>query len=326
MKRLIGRMQRLHMIESVLADHAQGLRVIEIAKEAGVSRRTIYRDLELLGDSGVPIWQDGSRYGIIRDRYLATIRLTFNEAVALYIAVRLLARHADEHNPHIVSALTKLATAFPDALANYVIRTADAIRRQPVNPTFVANLEVITACWAELHKVRFLYRSPRSGALRQRDLSPYTLEPSITGGLYVIGYDDWAQDIRTFKLDRLEHAQRLDATYSIPPDFDPRSHLADAWGIMAGPELTTVELRFSPAVAPLIQERVWHASQDTAILSDGSVRFRVRIAEPSEMRPWIRSWGAEVEVIEPYTLRQEMADEARRLAALYAVGASSSNT
>jgi predicted DNA-binding transcriptional regulator YafY len=37
------------------------------------------------------------------------------------------------------------------------------------------------------------------------------------------------------------------------------------------------------------------------------------------MRPWIRSWGADVEVLEPISLRNEMKDEARRLGSLYDV-------
>ena len=38
---------------------------------------------------------------------------------------------------------------------------------------------------------------------------------------------------------------------------------------------------------------------------------------PREMTPWIRSWGASVEVLEPADLREELAAEARALANLY---------
>ncbi len=234
MNRSLGRAARLLEIENLLFRHIGGLRVAEIAGYFGVNRRTIYRDLDLLTEAGTPIWEERGQYGTVRDQYLATVRLRFNEAVALYIAARLLGRHADEHNPHIVSALNKLATAFPDPLANYISRTAEAIRNRPVNEAFVSILETISLCWAENHKVRIWYRSPRSGALRERVLAPYTLEPSGSGGLYVIGFDDWAHAVRTFKLDRLERAQSLPDTYVIPESFDPATHLADAWGIMSG--------------------------------------------------------------------------------------------
>jgi len=41
------------------------------------------------------------------------------------------------------------------------------------------------------------------------------------------------------------------------------------------------------------------------------------VAEPQEMLPWIRGWGADVEVVEPPGLRDRMLGEARRLAVLY---------
>jgi len=44
------------------------------------------------------------------------------------------------------------------------------------------------------------------------------------------------------------------------------------------------------------------------------------VADPREMRPWIRSWGAEVEVLEPDFLRQDLVEEARLLAAVYLPG------
>ncbi len=317
MSRSLGRAARLREIEHLLFRHTQGLHVAEIAKACGVNRRTVYRDLNLLADAGVPIWQEGGSYGIIRDQYLATVRLRFNEAVALYIAARLLGRHADEHNPHIVSALNKLSVAFPDPLADYVNRTAEAIQKRPINRVFVSVLEVIALSWAENHKVRIWYRSPRSGRLHQRDLSPYTLEPSSSGGLYVIGYDDWAKAIRTFKLDRLERAERLEETYAIPEDFDPSAHLADAWGIMSGDTVTGIKLRFTPHVAPFIRERVWHPSQKLEVQADGSVLLHLQITDTREIRPWIRSWGPEVEVLEPAHLRQELAAEAQLLSNLY---------
>lgn len=319
MSRSLPRAARLREIENLLFHNAQGLRVVELARACGVNRRTIYRDIDLLSDAGVPIWQDDGRYGIIRDQYVATVRLRFSEAVALYIAARLLARHADEHNPHIVSALNKVATAFPEPLAGYVARTAEAVRDRPVNASFVRVLETVTLCWAETHKVKIWYRSLSSGKLSQRVLAPYMIEPSSAGGLYVIGYDERSGEIRTFKLERLERADRLPDTYDIPLSFDPTRFLADAWGIMSGEELVEVELLFSSEVAPIIGERTWHPSQQVSYAPDGSVTLRVRVADPREMRPWIRSWGAEVEVLAPRSLRADLSIEAQRLADLYQI-------
>jgi proteasome accessory factor B len=318
MPHTLSRAERLHQIEQLLYRTPGGLRATEIAERLGVARRTIYRDLELLTARGVSLWHQGERFGISHDQYLSTVRLNFNEAMTLFIATRLLARYADEYNPHVVSALDKLALALPESVAEHVAQTAKALRRRPSDDRAVAVLEQITRAWAERRVVRLWYRSPRSGQLRQRDLAPYFLEVSGPAySCYVIGYDAWAKGLRTFKLDRLERAQMLDASYNIPSEFDASAYLADSWGIMRGPGLTEVVLQFSPQVAALVQERIWHPSQIIDELADGGLLLTVRVSDPREMRPWIRSWGADVEILEPGDLRAEMAEQARRMVRQY---------
>ncbi|MBN1934527.1 MAG: WYL domain-containing transcriptional regulator [Anaerolineae bacterium] len=318
MSRMLTRAERLRAIERMLFVSSEGLRVQDIAEKCGANRRTIYRDLDLLSVSGVPIWQEGGRFGIEREHYLTTVRLNFNEAIALYMAARLLARHSDEHNPHVVTALDKLATALPDPVSEHIARTAAYVRKRPVNDPYIQVLEAITLAWSLRRKVRLWYHSPRSGQVRQRDFAPYFIEPSGIGyACYAIGFDDWSGEMRTFKLERLERAQVLDQTYIIPDDFDPNQYLETSWGIMHGEEQVEVVLQFAPSVTSRVKESMWHPSQEIDDLKDGGCLFTVYVSEPKEMHPWIRSWGAEVEVISPPSLRQIIAEEAARMAALY---------
>ncbi len=313
-----SRNERLRQIEILLYRAPDGLPVADIAEKLGVGRSTVYRDLDLLRENGVPLWHKEGRFGILHDQYLATIRLNFNEAMALFIAARLLARYADEHNPHVASALDKLSAALPEPVATHVAQTAQALRQRPTDDRAVAVLEQITRAWAERRFVRLWYRSPRSGELRRREVAPYFLEVSGPAySCYLIGYDKWAEGLRTFKLDRLERAQMLDEGYHIPAHFDANAYLSDAWGIMRGGQPTEVVLQFSPQVASLVKERTWHPSQSLDDLQGGGVLLTVRVADPREMRPWIRSWGADVQVLEPPELRAEMIDQVRRLAQGY---------
>ncbi|HEY4690507.1 MAG TPA: WYL domain-containing protein [Anaerolineae bacterium] len=318
MTRMTSRAARLRQIEELLYRSSQGLTAIEIAQATGIDRRTAYRDIELLSESGIPIWQDGGRFGIVREDYLSTVRLTLQEALSLFIAGRLLARFADERDPHIVSALTKLAGSMPEPLASSLARTAESIARQPVNDQYVQVREAITLGWAQRRKVRLWYRSPRTGELYVRDFAPYFIEAAGAGySAYIIGFDFSVNDLRTFKLDRLERAQMLDETYTLPPDFDPQTYLASAWGIMTGESIVNVVLEFSPRVASLAKERRWHASQEIDDLEGGGLLLTVKVSEPREMLPWIRSWGGDVEVLEPAELRAEVSADAWRAAMHY---------
>jgi proteasome accessory factor B len=319
MSRLATRTSRLRQIEECLLLTPGGLLAKDLAQRLGVDRRTIYRDLDFLTDEGVPLWQEAGHFGINRTRYLATVRLTFHEAIALVLAGLLLSRTIDERNSHVIAALRKLAGILPASLTAHLHRAADRVQAHEHGLRQVAVLEVIAEAWGTGHKVRVGYRSPRSGALRERVIAPYALEPTASG-LYVIGYDDWAGDIRTFKLERLERAELLDEAYTLPADFDPETHLATSWGIMTGKALTEVVLRFTPAAMPLVRERRWHPSQTLEPAPDGGGVLRVCISEPAEMQPWIRSWGAQVVVLAPDWLRERIAADARQAAEQYSSG------
>lgn len=57
--RMHSRAERLRAIEQMLYRSPNSLRAMEIAERCGVNCRPVYRDIDLLSSSGVPIWQDG---------------------------------------------------------------------------------------------------------------------------------------------------------------------------------------------------------------------------------------------------------------------------
>lgn len=315
MTRLRSRTARLRKIESELLLAQEGLTALDLAEQLSVDRRTIYRDMDFLCEQGVPVWQENGRFGINRARYLANVRLSFQEAIALVLAGLLLSRTIDDRNPHVMAALNKLASTLPQPLSEHLQRAASRIE-QHADAGQVAVLEAIAEGWGNGHKVKIGYRSPRSGALRQRTIAPYALEPTPSG-IYVIGHDSWSDDIRTFKLDRLESAVVQDESFVIPEDFDLEARLATGWRIMAGDEAVEVRLRFAAEVNAQVTERQWHPSQAIEPTTDGGCLLTVCVAKPQEMKPWIRSWGAQVEVLAPGWLRADIAAEMRQAVALY---------
>lgn len=316
MSRLASRTSRLRDIETMLLMTPNGLPVHTIAERLEVTRRTIYRDLNFLEDQGVPLWQENGRFGINRTRYLANVRLTFHEAMSLVLAGLLLSRTIDERNPHVIAALRKLGGVLPANLVSQLDRAVERIESQSNDYRPIAVLEALTEGWGTGHKVRIQYRSPRSGEIRPRTISPYALEPTPSG-IYVIGHDEWADDLRTFKLDRLETATVLKQPYQIPDSFDLEAYLATGWRIMAGETLQEVVVRFTPEVTARVLERQWHTTQQVEECSDGGCILRVQIAEPLEMMPWIRSWGAAAEVLQPDWLQQEIVADLHRALTAY---------
>jgi len=76
-------------------------------------------------------------------------------------------------------------------------------------------------------------------------------------------------------------------------------------------------LRFHPRVAERVEETHWHRSEKTTRQPDGYLLWQARIAEPREMRSFIRGWGADCEVLKPDWLRDEIAAELQQAAGLY---------
>lgn len=315
--RIRSKAARLRRIEHRLYNSPTGMRVIDLAAECGVDRRTIYRDLAALDEMGVPVWELAGRFGIDRASYLSTVRLNLNEAIALYFAARLLTHHSDEHNPHIVAALDKLAAGLPDqTISSAIAQAANVVRARPLRSDYIRILETLTRAWADRRMVQLRYRAPNRETT-EREVAPYFIEVSrSTPAAYVIGYDRLRGAIRTFKIERIERAMLLDESYTIPPDFDPYTFLSDAWGVMDEVK-TAIHLRFNAQAAPRVRESLWHHSQEMADRADGGCDLRMTIGGIREILPWVLGWGADVEVLAPDELRQEVATHAQRMAAIY---------
>jgi proteasome accessory factor B len=323
--RLVNRSERLAEIERLLVRSSSGLRVVEIAEACGVDRRTIYRDLSLLTEVGLPIYQQEGRFCLNHDRYVANARLNLNESVALFIAARSLSHVSEQHNPHLISALKKLSLILPEPLAAHLLHLIESVRGKPVDRAFVAVLETFTHAWAERTKVKLWYRSSESYNTREHEFATYFIEPTASGGLYAIGYDYVAQRVRAFKIERIKRVQLLPARYDIPSFFDRRRYLAGLWGMMRGEtseKPVEIRLAFAPDLTPVIKERVGETSQIITTL-DNRCLVHMQVSDWREALPWVRSLGARVEVLEPKMLRDEIASEAMRVVNMYAVRAES---
>jgi predicted DNA-binding transcriptional regulator YafY len=319
---IMSKSARLQKIVHLLYRNPYGVTTQELAKHCEVSERTIQRDLRDLEAAAIPVWSEESdgRHGIIQGYYLPPIHFNLEEASALYLAARLLARYSDEHNPIIVHALAKLAGAMPKAIASHIHQTVHALVYRPENSTFARVLEIIALGWATGRKVRICHQAAGSENVHDYLFSPYFLEPSSVGyATYAIGYSSWFNDVHTFKLERIVDAQLTDETFEVPEDFDGSELLGNAWGVMFGPpgEEAEVVLRFAPDVTRRVKESVWHPSQKLEDCDDGGCRLRVWVAYPLEMKPFIRGWGPSCVVLEPDWLRAEIAEELRQAAEGY---------
>lgn len=312
---------RLQKIVHLLYRSPAGLTTQELARHCAVTMRTIQRDLHDLEQAGVPLWEgEDARYGVTAGYYLPPVHFTLEEASALYLAARLLARYSDEHNPVVVQALAKLAGALPETISGHIHHTIHALGYRPDNAAQAEVLRLISLGWATGRKVRIWYQSATSENVHEYLFSPYFLEPSSAGlSTYAIGYSSWFDQVYTFKVERICAARLTEETFELPEGFDGAALLQNAWGVMYGPagEEEEVVLRFGPDVTRRVHESVWHPSQRLEGCADGGCILTVHVAHPVEMKPWIRGWGPACEVLAPGWLRTEVAAEMSAAAERY---------
>lgn len=306
----------------LLRRHPDGLSELEIAESLNQNRKTINIYLRELESEGClykekTLWFADER----QELTLQLLKTTPEEAVILYLAARLFVKQADRRNQSAETVLHRLATALSDDLG--IDKNITAAARELAHRPYVEGYEDIfcTVVQAYLYRrqAEIVYE-PYRGKPFITIFEPYLLEPSAIGfSTYAIGYSHVASTLRTYKIERIQQAKLMRQNYSIPSDFPGLELLRNAWSIYYGEETVEVVLRFHPEVAKRVWETHWHPSQQLARDDQhpGYLRLSFHVADTTDLKPWIRTWGANCEVLAPTELRDEMMGEARRLAETY---------
>lgn len=318
------------MRDLLLSTPGRKWRTSEIAARLGVSPDTAARDLSALsGSGGVQLIESGGTSGFYWELdpearpSLPPLHLDYAQGAALYAAARLLSQQHDERNEAVRSALIELIRILPEQLRPHVETTVLGLASTaPAGPDLTTFFTVLSQGWLLGRTVRLTYEPLGTARIYTSAFRPYLLEPSAIGyTLYFLGHSDPPGALRTYKLERIRHAALTDETFTVPADFDGPALFRRAWRVMYGDgELVHVKLRFSQFVVRRVRETRWHPSEVVTESADGLI-WEAEIGDLTEIRPWIRGWGADCEVLEPSELRNDLMRETRRLMRLYAVQA-----
>ena len=329
MNKALHKAENLLQLEVLLLLHPEGLRKVQIAERLGVNRSTAGRYVTALTDHVPLVEEDDGRLWIDRNRYLSPVRLSAHEIESIRLAFRLFSRKVRLPFPHAASSLRKLAFAAERAspsLSRRLGDTADSLDSHSF-PRFTARyrqtLETLIAAAAEHRVVHLCHLSVRRGKTDEYRYQPYCLEPYPDGNsIHAIGFCPDLGEMRTFKLERIRSVVGTEERFDPPMDFDIDTYTSTAWGIWghAGRQPVMISLLFSKTVSRRVTETVWHESQLLEERPGGSLLFRVTVAEPLEMYPWIRGWGADVEILEPGELRERFREEVGRMGKMYGIG------
>lgn len=133
---------------------------------------------------------------------------------------------------------------------------------------------------------------------------------------YMLGDSDLG--LRIYSLDRFVDMEELDQTFEIPEEFDAEEFFNKYFGVcLEDSPVVDVVIRVEDSQAKYFRSLPKHSSQKETDPIDGCPVFTYRLVPTYDFRQEILSYGADVEVLAPESLRKEMADIATAMNKLY---------
>ncbi len=151
------------------------------------------------------------------------------------------------------------------------------------------------------------YRAPL-GAVTERAFDPYGLVYRA-GCWYAVGHCHLRRDLRTFRLDRVEHAALHDATFAPPAGFDALAQLKHS--IASLPRAHAVDVHLDTDLATARQ--ALFAALGVLEPEPGGVRLRAQADDLAWFARELARLPFDFTVRAPAALRSAVAAEGRRL-------------
>ena len=157
-------------------------------------------------------------------------------------------------------------------------------------------------------QLHFDYKSFWSDKKSLRKTQPYLLK-EFKNRWYLVAKDLEDDAIKTFALDRLGEIEITKKKFKNPVGFDPKEKFRNSFGIITpfeDDEPERVILSFTPEQGKYIKTLPLHHSQEVLIDDQTELRLQLKVYVVYDFIKEIVSHGANVKVIEPETLRNEV--------------------
>ncbi|HCY85501.1 MAG TPA: hypothetical protein DHV36_10240 [Desulfobacteraceae bacterium] len=295
-------LNRRRMTAKNLADHFE------------VSVRTVYRDVETLNRSGIPvITYQGHGGGLcIPDHYkLSRQLLTFSDMVSILTTLKGVNQTLD--NPDISRAIEKITSLIPDEKEDLFKQREDS---------FIVDLEP----WGGSGRGRDIMATVHEGVTRSRLLSFSYTKPGAApeqriAEPHTLAFKGWAwyllafcrtrSDFRIFKLRRMGDI-RLLTEHFVRKEVSPSDHFGPAYDRS---EKLSFTLRINEKVHGQMSEYVTPGDMICEPGSQDGKRWQVTMALPENewLYGFLLSLGPDAQVISPPHLRETLAKKIDRM-------------
>ena len=184
-------------------------------------------------------------------------------------------------------------------------------------PSGHKHLTSIMEAMTEGYEIKIEYQKYTSSKADTYTLRPYAVK-EFAKRWYIVAYCIEREALRVYGLDRIVSLEITDRRFEMELDFDVDELFATSFGIYLpeGPG-QTITFRTSATEAKYLRDLPIHESQEE-ISSDGdSVTFSIFVCPNQNLIMEFCKYGSRIEVLSPEAVRNEVASELAKAAALY---------
>ena len=291
----------------------------ELARTFEVAKRTIYRDIAALNESGVPVVSAaGQGYWLMEGYFLPPVSLTPDEAVMLILGSEVTAQSFDaQYQAAATSASRKIEAVLSETVQRDVTYFKENVRFVSVDSKVLSDvpetLQRVRRAILEqksLHLNYFKRAGDDRGELTERTVDPHGLL-HFNGVWWLSAYCHMRRAMRMFRLERVRHITVLAETFNRQPGFS--IHKLPGFQMQTQ---VTVELLFDLEVAQWVRERPApypSAYEDTL----QGLRVTLTVRQLDEILGWVLGWGPKVRVLNPKHLRVRLKEELEATLKIY---------
>jgi len=315
----VGKAKILIDLAMELQARSEGMTIEEIRAFVGGSRRTAerYRDglRGLFPDLTANQRDDGHKaWRLPRNRFLSHIVPDADELAQLQAASNLYRERGNDTEANLLDALfRKIASATSTARWNRIDPDIEALLeaeglathqgpRRQADPEILGRLrEAILA----QRRVIIHYTRRDTGDASKPLLCPYGF--LLGRRQYLVAYNlhPKVRSFRTYVLANIQQVDVQEKTYQPDPDFDLDDFAARSFGSWYDDNPVEVVWRFSKDAAEDAAAFVFHPRQVLEPQQDGTLIVRFSATGTREMCWHLFTWGPDVEILEPVSLREE---------------------
>ncbi len=321
----MDKFDRIYKLHDVLRDRRTPISRADLAEKLECSEPTVFRLVRFMREKlHAPLPYDDERGGYYYERTaeggtyeLPGLWFNTHELQALLVFERLF----ESLEPGLLREhLQPLSKRIDELLNNKRLGLTEATSRirilgmaaRPTGEWF----HLIASATLLRRKLQLRYHGRGRDDITERTVSPQRIV-HYRDNWYLDAWCELRKGLRQFSIDKVKNALETNTKAQDIAEEKLNEHYASAYGIFAGKANKIAVLQFSKERARWVADERWHPEQVGQFLVDGRYELRIPYRDERELVMDVLRHGAEVDVVGPVGLREELIAQIRAALRVY---------